>query len=235
MECAHPRGGTSVRSWLESVPNRVTTRGNVSCPIARQALRRSRILLWVGQRSKATIDPKWEEYYLQDGQLRTSCRSRVIGQFWEQFVLYNSITGLVDRRCTLSLWKQGCINLIFSHQETGAGILKNPKPKWKEEWQEEFGRSVGRYSSLVDRVHRQSCGRIACTRTQFSENRLGTSCRSGDKIKESKYLFSLSERPQLRRLLANQNNKGSLQKTHWRSSTSCRKVRWLDNGGSQRP
>ena len=26
-----------------------------------------------------------------------------------------------------------------------------------------------------------------------------------------------------------------LQKTHWRSSTSCRKVCWLDNGGSQSP
>ena len=141
MESAHPRGGTSVRSWLESVRNRVTTLGNASCPIARQALRRSRILLWVSQLSKATIDQKWEEYYLQDGQLRTSCRSRVIGQFWEQFVLYNSITGLVGRRCTLSLWKQGCINLIFrfsirakwrtSHQVTGAVILKNPKPKKK--------------------------------------------------------------------------------------------------------
>ena len=31
------------------------------------------------------------------------------------------------------------------------------------------------------------------------------------------------------------NDKGSLQKTHWRSSTSCRKVWWLDNGRSQSP
>ena len=35
----------------------------------------------VGQRSKATIDQRWEEYYLQDGRLRTSCRSRVVHQF----------------------------------------------------------------------------------------------------------------------------------------------------------
>ena len=41
--------------------------------------------------------------------------------------------------------------------------------------------------------------------------------------------------PRLRRMLENQNNKGSLQKTHWRSSTSCRKVWWLDNGWSQSP
>ena len=32
------------------------------------------------------------------------------------------------------------------------------------------------------------------------------------------------ERPKLRRLLENQNDKGFLQKTQWRSPTSCRKV-----------
>ena len=57
---AHSRGGTSVRSWLESVRNHATTRRNASCPIARQAVQRQRILLWVGQRSRATINPKWE-------------------------------------------------------------------------------------------------------------------------------------------------------------------------------
>ena len=35
--------------------------------------------------------------------------------------------------------------------------------------------------------------------------------------------------------LPNQEDKGSLQKTHWRSSTSSRKVWWLDNGWSQGP
>ena len=39
----------------------------------------------------------------------------------------------------------------------------------------------------------------------------------------------------LRSLLANKNDKGSLQKTHWRSSTSSRKVWWLDNSRSQSP
>ena len=42
----------------------------------------------------------------------------------------------------------------------------------------------------------------------------------------STVFFSLPKRPELRRLLANQNDKGSLQKTHWRSSTSNRKVWW---------
>ena len=29
-------------------------------------------------KTTATIDQRWEEYYQQDGQLRSSCRSRVI-------------------------------------------------------------------------------------------------------------------------------------------------------------
>ena len=58
---AHSRGGTGVRLWLESVLKRATTRGNACCPVAGQALRRPRILPWVGQRSKATIDQRREE------------------------------------------------------------------------------------------------------------------------------------------------------------------------------
>ena len=38
------------------------------------------------------------------------------------------------------------------------------------------------------------------------------------------------KRPKLRSLLAIQNDKGSLQKTHCQSSTSGRQVWWLDNG-----
>ena len=37
----------------------------------------------------------------------------------------------------------------------------------------------------------------------------------------------------MRFLLEDENNGGSLQKTHWRSSTTSRKVWWLDNGWSQ--
>ena len=40
---------------------------------------------------------------------------------------------------------------------------------------------------------------------------------------EAQYLYSLLQRPKLRHMLENQNYEGSLQKTHWRSRTSCRK------------
>ena len=43
------------------------------------------------------------------------------------------------------------------------------------------------------------------------------------KSRKHQYFHSLPKRPKLRRLFANQNDKGSLQKTHWRSSTSSKK------------
>ena len=55
---------------------------------------------------EATVDPKWEEYYLQNIQFRTSCRSRVIRKFGKRFVLYIATTGLVEKRGRYSHWKQ---------------------------------------------------------------------------------------------------------------------------------
>ena len=102
---AHSRGGTSVRSWLESVRNRATTRRNASCPVARQALQRPRILLRVGQRSSTTINPKYEKYYVQDRQFCTSFRSRVICQSRKQFVFYDAITRIVGTRGISSIFR----------------------------------------------------------------------------------------------------------------------------------
>ena len=46
--------------------------------------------------------------------------------------------------------------------------------------------------------------------------------------------YSLPERQKLRDLQENQDYEGSLQEAHCRCRTSSRKVRWLDNGRSQR-
>ena len=87
---------------------------------------------------------------------------------------------------------------------------------------------------MVSGVRRKSRRyRSACTRTHFSWLRFGTAYKSG--TQEAQYFYSLPERSKLRSMLANQDDKGSLQKTHWRSSTSSRKVWWLDNSRSQSP
>ena len=113
---AHPRGDTSVRSRSESVRNRVTTRGNVCCPVVGQALRRPRILFWVGQLSKVTIEWRREDYFLQDGQLRIACRSRNILHFWKRFVLNISISALVAKRDRNSIQETEatCFKFIFT-------------------------------------------------------------------------------------------------------------------------
>ena len=69
------------------------------------------------------------------------------------------------------------------------------------------------------------------TRKHFLGFRFGTSKKSG--IEEAQYLYSLPERTKLRSVQENQDYKGSLQEAHWRSSTSSRKVWWLDNSRSQ--
>ena len=74
--------------------------------------------------------------------------------------------------------------------------------------------------------------RSASNRTHFSWLRFGTSYKSG--IQETQYLHALPKRPKLRRLLANQDDKGSLQETHWRSFTSCR-CWWQDDSRSGSP
>ena len=76
--------------WLESVRNLATTRR-----IA-QALQRSRILIWVGQRSKTTVDQRGVDNCMRNGQLRTSCCSK----FWEQFVVNIDIEGFVFNKAS---------------------------------------------------------------------------------------------------------------------------------------
>ena len=48
--------------------------------------------------------------------------------------------------------------------------------------------------------------------------------KSGNEVEETKYFHSLPERPGLRHLPEDQIHKGPVQKTHWRSPTSSRKV-----------
>ena len=121
---ARPRGGTSVRSrsWISSQLCNYSRKRQQ--PYRLEKLRRPRIFLRVGQRSKTIIDQRWEKYYLQDGQLRASCRSRVLRQFWKRFLLYIATTGLVEKRSGNSLWKQLAIRIKV--------ILKSSiRAKWR--------------------------------------------------------------------------------------------------------
>ena len=163
-------------------------------------LRRPRMFLWVGQRSKATVDQRGEDNCMQNGQLGTSCRSRVIHQFWKQFVVNIDIAGfVVNKSSSRTRWRTSPTNVVRV-------TLWNPKQKIDDsrasdnrlrdllEWLEVFT------DNLKDTE-------LHAPRTHFSGLRFGTSCESGIKIKEAQYSYSLPKRPKLRSLLANQKSR----------------------------
>ena len=175
---------------------------------------------------KLCEDQRREDNCMQNGQLRTSCCSMVIRQFWKQFVVNIGTAGFVNNSCSRTKQRTCPRRLV---QIT----VKNPKRKIKRGMTIEIRTTVCEIflNSLEDFTDNGS----ACTRTRFSGLRFGTSHESGIKIKEVQYLYSVPKRPKLRHMLQNRNDKGSLQKTHWRSSTLSKKVCWLDDGRSQGP
>ena len=92
---ANKRGGASMcsRSW--PLRGCAITRRNACSSIAWKTLRRRRILLWVDQRSKTTVEQQGESNWMQNGQFRTCC-SRFVIQFWHQFVFNVATAGLIE-------------------------------------------------------------------------------------------------------------------------------------------
>ena len=154
---------------------------------------------------------------MQNGQLRTSCSSMVIHQFWKQFVIDIDIGGFVSNMSSPRAKRRTCPRRLV--RITPKNQKQNKKRDGNRDSDDRLRDLPEWFEEFTDR------GRsTACTRTNFSGLRFGTSCESGIKIKEAQYSYSLPRRPKLRSLFANQNDKGSLQKTHWRSSASSRKV-----------
>ena len=84
------------RSWF--IRDTEITRWNACCFIAWKSLRRPRIFLWVGQRTKATLDQWRKDNYLQDWIPRTSCGSRIVRQFRKHYVIDVAVKGSVFKR-----------------------------------------------------------------------------------------------------------------------------------------
>ena len=102
--------------------------------------------------------------------------------------------------------------------DSGASMLRESPLRDLPEW---FWRILRKI--LWTTVFQRTQGR---TREFFSWISLRAAKKSG--IGYAQYFYSLSEGPKQRYLLEDQDNKGSLQKTHWRSRTSSRKlVTWL--------
>ena len=73
-------------------------RGHARSPIVSQALLRTRIFMGVGQWSKTTIYPKWQNNPVQHGKLRADCCPRIVDRFFQlerKNVFYIVIAGHV--------------------------------------------------------------------------------------------------------------------------------------------
>ena len=128
--------------------------GNVCSPIVRQALRRSPILVWVGQRSKVTIDQRREEYHLWDTQFRTSCCPGL--------PILKAVR--LQHRYHRTRWERGGT----STQETGSTCFKFIfKFSIRAKWRTCIQKTDSIRSSLLLTGLRAECERkrVACIRT----------------------------------------------------------------------
>ena len=177
------------------------------------------------KRWNSTIDPKWEDNYLYNGQLCTSCRTRIVIISQQQIGFHIETKGSVK-------FFRWIGNIIKSSDDSKwqASMRENDVDRsWQaslgKPWtstqrrRDGQGKSNARHSRLVTALHRWSRGPgDACARTFLWKRDLwsGRWCfKSGDTKTEAQYLYSLPQRPELRRMLENQNYEDSLQKTRW--------------------
>ena len=164
---------------------------------------------------------------MQNGQLRTSCFPGLSTSSGSN----SSSTSTSQDLSTSSAQEHS--DELAPRESSGSPSTTQNKNKKRDDSRDADDRL--RYlPEWLEEFHRKSrrCRR-ARTRTHFARLRFGTSCQSG--TQEEQYFYSLPKSSKLRSMLANQDDKGSLQKTHWRSFTSSINVWWLDNSWSQSP
>ena len=187
------------------------------CPVAWKTLRRPRIVLWAGQLSKTTVEQRGEDNCMQNEPLPTSCCSRVIHQFWEQFVVNIDIAGSSSTRVLRITLRKTQNNNKKRNGSRDADDRFRDLPEWLEELKDDLE------DTEMPAPARSS---------QDSDSELPTKVVSKSR-KHS--IFLTSQKTEIAKSVCESKWQGSLQKTHWRSSTSSKKVWWLDNGGSQSP
>ena len=142
---AHKRGGTGLRSRSWSLRDSATSRRNACCFYRLQKSAKTTDILTSGSAvKKPRLTKEVKDNYMQDGQLRTTCCSKVVHQFWWHFVFNIDIAGFVfNKPSPRAKWRTGPRRLVRI-------TVRNPKPKEKEGWQSRCGRLF----AVVGGVHR---------------------------------------------------------------------------------
>ena len=147
-------------------------------------------------------------------KLRTLRCPWIVVKFLYQLVFYIATAGLIKY-----ILKSG--NRAKSRWGTRKLVRYTKNPKQKKGRQEWIIGDCETFQNGARSSQKSRRYRCACTCTHFSHDSESERPTSG--IEEAQYFHSLPERSKWRSMLAKQDDKGSLQKTHWRNSTSNRK------------
>ena len=202
------------RSW--SLRDGANTRWHACSSITWKALRRTRIYLWVDQRSKATPDQTWEEDPMQDGKYRCSCcpwsssSASVLVKYI--FKSSNRAKWLSGPRKLARFTKTQNKNKKRDDHRASEDRLRH-FPEWLEDFADD------QKDTEVPAPHTFLMSQIGNVPQKWHPG--------------SAVFLPTSRKIEIAIMLANQDDKGSLQKTHLRSSTSSRKVWWHDNSRSK--
>ena len=205
---ANQRGSTITRSRSWSLRDSAITGRNACCSIA--------------SKEGKTIVCKTDNF-------RNSCRSRVIHQFWKRFVFNVDIAGFISNKSSpRATWRTSFRKLQrITSQNSNPFFFFEKIRNGNRDSDDRLRGLPERLEEFTDDLDHTELHAPAHT-SQDSESERPTKVVS--KSRKHQIFYSLLEWLKLRSLLSNQNDKGSLHKTHWRSSTSGRKVWWLDDG-----
>ena len=183
------------------------------------------------KRFKTTADQKWEGNFLQNGKFRTSFCSWIVVKFWYQIFFYIATAGFI--KCffesrTTAKWRASTRRPARFKKKHN----KNKKESNNQATGDRLRDLPGWLQEFTDNIEDTETPVLADVPQDSESER---SAKVVSKFLETQYLYSLPKRPKLRSMLANQDDKGSLQKTHWWCSTSSNWVRWLDNSRSHSP
>ena len=204
--------------------------------LTRNTLRGSRIFLRVDQWSETTTHQRWQTDKVQHGEPRTNRCPWFIDKLFK--LIYTYISDIIIARSRSSYTPsphQQEVRVQVELREYGETRRMNqqtPKKQSKMETKRPYGENRQNDKNNLRIFLWMKVFQLIGTHPRvLLVNQLQSRERSG--IGQTQHIYSLPEWPKLRHPYEDQDNKGSLQKTHWRSRTSRRKFWWFNNRGSQ--
>ena len=165
---------------------------------------------------------------MQSGQFRTSCRSRVIHQFWKQFVFYVANAGLVKfifKSSIRAKWRK-----IAPRNWCGSTPKKHKQKSKRGDSRDADDRLRDlpvRLEEFTDNLQDTEPAYISQDSVSERPTNVGSKSR-----KQSNFSHFPKDRD-FDVCLRTKITRAPCRKRTGRSSTSCGKVWWLDNGWSQ--